>query len=125
MSPITREVAFVVSKSHTSIAHLIGRLGFKRFMYVDFIADLLAAHIPALSQPVSPVHYPPERCRSSVNLRVWGGVNEGPWGRGGLTLCGGQSMVFAIVVDKKGRSREGSRIAPKLPYYFPRASARR
>ena len=27
-------------------------------------------------------------------------------------------MVFAIVVAKKGRSREGSRIAPKLPHYF-------
>ena len=33
------------------------------------------------------------------------------------------SMVFEIVLDKKGRSREGSRIAPKLPYHFPRASA--
>ena len=41
-------------------------------------------------------------------------------------LCYGPGfMVFAIVVDKKGRSREGSRIAPKPPHYFPRASARR
>ena len=32
-------------------------------------------------------------------------------------------MVFAIVVDKKGRSTEGSRIARKPSGYFPRASA--
>eukprot|EP01043_Picozoa_sp_COSAG02_P107646 COSAG02_NODE_43667_length_372_cov_13.783883_1_plen_57_part_10 len=32
-------------------------------------------------------------------------------------------MVFAIVVDKKGRSTEGSRIAQKPSDYFSRASA--
>eukprot|EP01043_Picozoa_sp_COSAG02_P008946 COSAG02_NODE_296_length_25401_cov_7.672437_16_plen_68_part_00 len=34
--------------------------------------------------------------------------------------CQSGTMVFAIVVDRKGRSTEMSRVALEIPYYFPR-----